>query len=268
MTQRPDRFELDYTHPLAKGLVFAGLGNDPGGMMMLDGSGQRNHGTLTNMDPSTDWVFVPELGRWGLDLTDSADHVVVPDEPIVSSITLSMWFRSTTSNGYYWHLLSRHPDWFISGNATTFRINVDTASDTVKWAVFGDSFATIGITSWHHYCGMYDGSTIYAYLDGRLIGNGNTSGSFDYRGFTRIGAYHANISDSALNACGYAVDPLIFERALTPTEIADLADPSNVYLSGLIKGRPRRRYFLPSSPPATFQAAWAAGVNTHLGVGL
>ena len=30
----------------------------------VDSSGYGNHGTLTNMDAASDWVWIPELGRW------------------------------------------------------------------------------------------------------------------------------------------------------------------------------------------------------------
>ena len=48
-------------HPLSKGLVGCWLFNERGGDSVYDASGQGNTGTLTDMDPATDWV-VSEKG--------------------------------------------------------------------------------------------------------------------------------------------------------------------------------------------------------------
>ena len=48
----------------------------PTGVTLGDWSGRRKHGTLTNMDPATDWVPGP-MGR-ALDFDGSDDYVDVP----------------------------------------------------------------------------------------------------------------------------------------------------------------------------------------------
>jgi hypothetical protein len=45
----------------------------PTGDTLLDLSGYRNHGTLTNMDPATDWVT--QQDGWALDFDGSNDHI-------------------------------------------------------------------------------------------------------------------------------------------------------------------------------------------------
>ena len=88
MNQRPTIFDLDYQSPLGRGLVYAGLGSGPGTLRATDSSIQRNHGTLTNMNPATDWVWAQELGRKGLDF-DGDEYVNVPD---AASLRLSTAF--------------------------------------------------------------------------------------------------------------------------------------------------------------------------------
>jgi len=58
--------------------VGAWLLND-GGAQARDSSGNRNHGTLTNMDPATDWVGTPYGG--GLNFDGSNDRIALPDIP-------------------------------------------------------------------------------------------------------------------------------------------------------------------------------------------
>ena len=44
LQRRPDVFELDYDHSLARGLVFAGLGEGFKSLKYRDSSGRNNHG--------------------------------------------------------------------------------------------------------------------------------------------------------------------------------------------------------------------------------
>lgn len=64
--------QIDWSHPLARGLVGCWLFNEGGGSRVFD-SARRNHGTLTNMDPASDWVN----GKFGraLDFDGSDDYV-------------------------------------------------------------------------------------------------------------------------------------------------------------------------------------------------
>jgi hypothetical protein len=53
--------------------------NEGSGALVNDASGNGNHGTLTNMDPATDWVGTP-YGT-AMDFDGSNDVVNVPDSP-------------------------------------------------------------------------------------------------------------------------------------------------------------------------------------------
>ena len=76
-----------------------GLG--PTGLTFRDCSGFGNHGTLTNMDPGTDWVI--SGGRYALDFDGSDDYVNVPNPAALDfgtgDFTISLWafMRSTTT---------------------------------------------------------------------------------------------------------------------------------------------------------------------------
>ena len=71
----------------------------PGGTILRDLSGRGNHGTLTNMDPATDWVL--SGGRSALDFDGSNDYVSLPINGMsVASgrvFTVSAWVSTSSS---------------------------------------------------------------------------------------------------------------------------------------------------------------------------
>ena len=63
---------------------------------LRDYSGKQNHGTLTNMDPGTDWV--PSQGQLALDLDGTNDYVDTADIEALdgaAAITVSAWINQT-----------------------------------------------------------------------------------------------------------------------------------------------------------------------------
>ena len=67
---RPSHFELDYSHPLARGLVFAELGNMAGSTLYYDSSVYKNHGTINN-----GYSVTQQIGRSGLVLDGSTQWI-------------------------------------------------------------------------------------------------------------------------------------------------------------------------------------------------
>src|SRR3989344_5194629 len=89
--------------PSVNGLVGYWNFNDGSGTTAEDKSGQGNNGTLTNMDPATDWVD-GKVGSGALDFDGSNDYVDLVNksnlEDMVSNAnvnkTLSVWFNANT----------------------------------------------------------------------------------------------------------------------------------------------------------------------------
>ena len=77
--------QLRRDHPLAAGLVGAWLCNEGSGGTVQDYSGNGNTGTLTNMDPSTDWVPGPD--GYCLDFDGSNDYINVPSHPALDNLS-------------------------------------------------------------------------------------------------------------------------------------------------------------------------------------
>lgn len=91
---------------LWKGLVGAwspSLGYTGG--KLIDYSGRKNHGILTNMDPATDWVLTEKGLAFDFDGTN--DYLLVPASKqlnIAHDITLMSWFRPASLSGTYYNL--------------------------------------------------------------------------------------------------------------------------------------------------------------------
>jgi len=246
MTQRPERFRLNRRSPLFRGLVFAGLG----GLgfeftdRFPDASDFGNHGTLTDMDPPSDWVWSPELGRWVIDYDGSGDYIKVPAAITMigaTQITRASWVRYestiTRAIGGHWGgsndlrswawLASRHVDYDItyyagtSGGYPYGRTNANAITKDV----------------WHHVAVVFDGaganneSRLKIYVDGvslPLTFSGTIPNSVETADeLPLIGRQSDNLSRDWLGKLG---DFLCANRAFSPAEISALADPSNVDL--------------------------------------
>ena len=75
----------------------------PSGTTLRDNSGRGNHGTLTSMDPATDWSV--SGGAYSLDFDGVNDHVLVQDASVYTigsgGFTVSAWvvLQNTTFTG-------------------------------------------------------------------------------------------------------------------------------------------------------------------------
>lgn len=86
--------------------------------------------------------------------------------------------------------------------------------------------------NWHAIAGTYDGSTVRLYVDGAQVGSGTAApGAIDYAGanshdFT-LGNYpDLNCAGGIYGFKGYIDESHVYNRALTPSEVATLASPT------------------------------------------
>lgn len=160
--------ESRYPH-LRRGLVGAwcpSLG--PTGNVLHDWSGRWNRGTLTNMDPATDWVVSGQ--GYALDFDGSNDYVDCGTAtPLnLTRFTIAAWLRSAGSGGEAaiigkgaygssgYHLTHSGG----GGNVNGIYLHVQ--------GNFCLSTSTLNDSQWHHVAGTYDGATMRIYWDGRL----------------------------------------------------------------------------------------------------
>ena len=254
--RRPDDFALDPSHPLARGLIFGALGRGRQSLKMWDESGRGNHGTLTNMDPLTDWVFDPYLGRWTTNCDGTDGHIVVGAKPYtagqikVSGATWACWFYLDALTGLKYGGLIGGQGASGHGTYSAGGINIGRGSGyTYVGAVIHDgaykecttfgSEDLIKRTGWHHLAGFLSVSDakLYLYFNGVAVGTPpavTLSGiSYDPVVFW-MGRYSTRYWWNRL------ADGLCWARPLCAAEIAALADPSNVMISGLVVPMRRR----------------------------
>jgi len=271
MLQRPPHFTINRQSSLANGLVFAGLGGGASSLKYVDSSGYGNDGVLTNMD-NTDWVWVPELGRWGLSPGGTNQIVDIPIPPVtVTPCTMAAWFNAASASTIYslidvsWYdqAIPHHFKLELS-RGTSGRVAATTYASSPGIAVSASSFTA---NAWFHGCAVFASNVSrIAYLNGQP-GSANTT-ALTPSGINRgtLCANRDNNNTIWRALVGYAADPLIYNRVLSPAEIQQLADPSNAMLSGLILP-PRRKWWPVVSAPA-FKPAWALKSNNLIGSGV
>lgn len=151
----------------------------------------------------------------------SASSVSISNTVVTNQISVSAWVKLGTTTVKNKHAVSRHPGWFMSNNivAGTLRFAVTTASEVTK--DFG-TLSDLGVSSWHHCVGVYDGAMIYTYLDGVLKDSGTQSGNMSLTGSTRIGNYWNGEASSVFTWNGLIDDVVIYSRALSVDEVRRL----------------------------------------------
>jgi hypothetical protein len=224
------------------------------GETLRDVSGRKHHGTLTNMDPATDWQA---SGGWSLEFagTDTAggnasqNRVALPRDYGVDILTFSAWVRPKT--------LSKRG---ICSSATVYtrpRFAI-TLLTTGQLEVYrgGNAWSTATLTTgrWQHISVASDGVTTTFYLDGEFSNSASQSISQPLQTQFMLGNNYWGAFD------GYMDDVLIHNRVITSRENKLLATRR-----GIAFHRKRRRvYSIPAGP--AFKAAWATRATTIAGV--
>jgi hypothetical protein len=243
ITQRPEYFTLDPCHDLARGLVFAGFGRFPKGFRYDDATesmwGGGNHGTLTNMDPASDWVWVPELGRWATKFNGNSQLVRVVRGMVRSyPFAMGCWVKlantsaehrvmqlAVTSYGSKYAMITSPP-----ARGWEYQVRNDGSFDSTNFAVAnGGSLST----KWQYIWVQSPSLAVHQlWVDGSLVDTDTNSSGVDAYDQCGIGG---EVDIVPVYAAATIADPAIFAgRTLSPSEIARLADPSNIMLDGLL----------------------------------
>jgi hypothetical protein len=188
----------------------------------IDGSGQGNHGTISG----TGTTRINGARGTALSFNPSSNgKVTLSDIAVTNQVTVAAWMKIGTTTASARHAISRHPAWYLSnhiGNGTV-RFAIKSA---VELSFNFDTLTNIGVSEWHHYAGVYDGSMVYTYLDGVMKSSGTQSGNMDLSGSTRIGGYW-NSATSQYTWNGSIDEVRIYDRALGSDTIRRL------YLRGM-----------------------------------
>jgi len=214
---------------LWKGLVGAWIpAIGPTGGKLYDLSPYGNHGTLTNMDPATDWV-VGQKG-YALDFDGSNDYVAIAD-PANGSLdvgtgdfTLSIWIRPNVNNarflskGGFANLTAGYVLNLKVGNT----VELECSNGTTRPISASGGSVTVDGIAWTHVVAVVDRNVGYkVYLNGSV----SFSGSVDTSSDNFNSSQNLNIgrrSDGSDYHTGCIGATYIFKRALSANEVAQL----------------------------------------------
>lgn len=217
----------------------------PTGTTLLDLSGYGNHGTLTNMDPATDWV--PGPNGWALDFDGYNDVIKMPicnatQYPL--SATAAVYIPDVLRSGAFVKI-GYQPQYGTSGNGWGIGIgdgNWDTNGNELvmllEWVAWVPTGVDIG-TGWRMVTmTVAAGGAWAAYVDGVVRATGVTTKTPRVPTITSsIGASSDGAVYTSRNYAGEIAGAWVHNRALTASDVARLhADP-------LCFLRPRRRWW-------------------------
>jgi len=239
MIRKPLQHEIDWSNPIVRdtpGLVgWWPMVGWQGSRVLADITRRSAGGTLTNMDPSSDWIYDGSLRAMSLDFDRTNDAVPLGIGGVNSYLgsgdwTVALWALTKSANTRQVIL----GDWNSGGNSNSCNIefggyDVPTDQINLGWATGSPHYAQTGVTysanTWYHIVMVRDfvGGTIDGYVNG--VHKVNAAASGLNAGVTatlgRAGDYVA--SSIALN--GRIADVRMYNRVLGAGEIHRLWHP-------------------------------------------
>jgi len=221
---------------------------------LLDRSGRGNHGTLTNMEPASDWVV--SGGRGALDFDGTNDRVSVTTISLSTlDFAISCWAQQSGAAAIGMPIgntgMTNSYIWFRSGNYLRFQIptgNVEFSSVTT-------------FTALRHYCIFSTPvsaavSSINLFIDGVAIGAPTlAAGAFT------INSIGDGYSGSAFPFPGLIDDVTIWGVGITASEAREIYRRGRGYGIGASPHRSRRA-------AAGFKPYWANRRSQLIGGGV
>lgn len=238
MIERPDIIRLNPFAPLANGLVFAGLA--PGGLvgstLYPDSSLYGRNGTLNNFaftGTASNWLFDSTLGRWCIACDGTDDWADLSGIPLTTPPwTITYWFFGIAMDGYRRLFSASGPDSPWPGYEVRTAGSIWQLWDGTDWRNLGATASGV----WEFHALVHTGSSISHRINNTVTTTASSSSTF----YTTKAFFAQNGGGNAIGAkfsdvCGWS-------HLLTSSELDAFADPSNVYLSGLILP-PRRKWW-------------------------
>jgi hypothetical protein len=243
---------INWAHPLNRGLVswWLTLPGAYGRAFKWFDLCNRNHGTLTNMDPGTDWVGPQgRRGGWGaLSFDGTDDSVQMPQSTILkptTAITAAAWVRAADV-----HDTQPVLTW-DGGSVDAYRLQLKDAGgvDSVTFLI-GTTAATKTYTAgtkflngtWYHLVGTYDGANVRIYVDGIEEASTALTGNITYNPFGDQRVYIGSSNTVSSFRKGLIDDVRIYNRALSAGDVAWLYQLSQQYYPGLLNRIPSWKY--------------------------
>jgi hypothetical protein len=181
-------------------------------------------GTLTNMDPASDWIkSAGRPGGWAaLDFDGSNDTVALGTAPtldILGDITVCCWIKTTLSSTY-----KEIIDCAVNGTFRGWAFGMGPTTGCLGWWQLGQGggdwvagTVTYNNGQWRHIAAVHQASAVSFYVDGKF----DVSASSPLQRIA--GAANKTIGGNVLSATRYhsgQIDSLkVYKRGLTAREI-------------------------------------------------
>jgi hypothetical protein len=142
--------------------------DEKSGATTRDSSDNSLSGTLTNMDPATDWTTRGKIGG-ALDMDGVDDYVITPDNNLLdasSAISISMWVKPRS--------FANSPFLLLKTNASyteIYKVGFN-ISGTVDWRINGNDISSTKaaiLNEWNHILVTFNGTQKKTYLNGELV---------------------------------------------------------------------------------------------------
>ncbi|UCE48530.1 MAG: LamG domain-containing protein, partial [Phycisphaerales bacterium] len=183
-----------------------------------DGAG-GNHGTLVG-DPT--WVSDPVRG-WCLDFDGDGDYVDVGENPSLTftgQITVTAWIKVRKFDRDWNAIITKGDDWVLARTRDDNRVAFLCLGLTGGgWPeVYSDD---VNDENWHHIAGVYDGSKLIMYQDGRDVDTKSLTGRINSNWSRVLIGENGQAPNRFWN--GLIDEVRIYSRALTAEEIRLMA---------------------------------------------
>lgn len=208
-------------------LAYWPLNDGPSGAQALDTSGSNNHGTLTSMNPPTDWVTTTAptafLNPYALDFDGVNDRVAISDIDFTNAMSGSLWVRFNAVSPVQILITTQDLEYQLQMRGTAgsgkFRVQVATATGTD----IIESTTAAATDVWYHLGWTYDGTNLRLFVNGTeettVIQNTASGAIIDGTHGGTIGA--AEAGTSGVN--GLLDEVRVYNRALGAPEVQQLS---------------------------------------------
>lgn len=199
--------------------------DEASGLTSADSSSNGNHGTLTGSGVTHSTLLPPTscfVNTHSLAFDGSGGYVGIADNASMdptNAISISFWMNPDTVNNGYQHIVFKQGPVVTSYGVwlNDDHIYMEDNDDSVRGM---NSNSTVTAGAWHYITVTYDGTTQSLYIDGVLDNSQVIPGiTLTYTNSpVKIGS-----GDYNNPFAGYVDDLRIYNRALTASEITDMA---------------------------------------------
>lgn len=257
VTKPPAGSTINWGHPLAQGLVWT---CNPQGSIAIPSLIDEKVSTFTNGRwQYSDFGLVARFS--GSNFIDSGVTALRETSLFADSaqrFTVRAWFRSPGTGTVVGKRSATNGD----AQFTSAYVGTGVMNFRMRGGLTNPPWTGIATNVWHHVVVTWDGTTGTAYCDNQVPVT-MTIGTAAEETSQRICVGAINNGTSTHMPNGASVDGvLIYARSITPAEIQWLKDEPYVFIQ---RPAPYRRFFIPQTAGATFNAAWAGRASHIIG---